>query len=323
MGGIKYKYNIKTLDYERIEIGWKKRLTRVAGYFLSALIFGVILFFTGSQFIDSPKEVRLKEENNKLLSQYNILNEKTSNMKKVLQNVVEKDDDIYRIIFNAKPIPTSVRMAGFGGVNRYVDMDGYDNSKLMVSSSKQLDQLAKQLYIQSKSFDNVYKMAVNKKNMLAHLPAIQPINNKDLRRVSSGFGVRIDPITKIKKFHSGIDFAAIKGAPIYATGAGVVVRADNTARGYGNHVVIDNGYGYRTLYGHMSKMAVVAGEKVKRGEVIGYVGSTGRSTGPHVHYEVIKKGKAINPINYFYNDLTPEQYHKMTLIANRPNQSMD
>ena len=323
MSKIKYKYNTHTLDYERVEVTWKTRFFRVAGYLATSLVFGVILFFLSYQYLDSPKEIRLKEENNKLLSQYNLLNKRLSNLDNVLSNVEERDDDIYRAIFDAKPIPEDVRKAGFGGVNRYKDLEGYDNSSLMISTSKKLDILTKQLYIQSKSFDQIYKLAKNKKEMLAHIPAIQPISNKNLKRISSGFGWRIDPIYKTSEFHAGIDFAARRGTPIYATGDGTVSRADDNARGFGKHVVIDNGYGYQTLFGHMSKMAVKPGEKVHRGEVIGYVGSTGRSTGSHVHYEVIKDGKPINPINFFFNDLTPKQYSELVKLANRPNQSMD
>jgi murein DD-endopeptidase MepM/ murein hydrolase activator NlpD len=241
----------------------------------------------------------------------------------VLADMQDRDDNIYRVIFEAEPIPNSIRKAGFGGVDRYKELEGYLNSDLIIETTKKLDQLSKQIYIQSKSFDEVVKLVKNKETMLASIPAIQPISNKDLKHVPSGFGWRTDPIYKTQEFHPGIDFTANTGTEIYSTGDGVVSRADNMAQGYGNHVVIKHGFGYETLYGHMTKYIVRPGQKVKRGELIGYVGSTGRSTGPHVHYEVIKNGQKANPVNYFYQDLSPAEYQKLIEISSRASQSFD
>ena len=226
-------------------------------------------------------------------------------------------------IFEAEPIPASIREAGFGGVDRYKALLGYNNSELMIESTKRIDQISKQLYIQSKSFDELAKLVKSKEQLLACIPAIQPISNKDLKHVPSGYGWRTDPIYKTAEFHPGLDFTANTGTEIYATGDGIVITADAAAQGYGNHVVISHGFGYQTLYGHMSKIAVAIGKKVKRGELIGYVGSTGRSTGPHVHYEVIKSGEKVNPINFFFNDLSPAEYQEMITLASRPSQSFD
>ena len=241
----------------------------------------------------------------------------------VMAELQEKDDNIYRVIFEAEPIPKSIRDAGFGGVNRYRHLEGFGNAELVVETSQHLDKLVKKLVVQSRSFDEVIALAKNKTQMLASIPAIQPVANDKLTRVASGFNYRIHPIYKIKHFHTGIDFAAPRGTDIFATGDGVVKVVDRESRGYGFHVVIDHGFGYETLYGHMSKFNVRPGQKVKRGDVIGYVGSTGTSTAPHLHYEVIKNGEKINPINFFFNDLTPEEYDKVIEISSQSNQSFD
>ena len=241
----------------------------------------------------------------------------------VLDDLQKRDDNIYRLIFEADPIPKSIRKAGYGGVNRYQDLTGFNNSELVISTSKKIDQVTKQLYIQSKSFDEIIDLAKNKATMLASIPAIQPVSNKDLSRMASGFGNRIHPIYKTKKFHAGMDFSAKTGTPIYSTGDGEISKVKTSRKGYGNHVVINHGFGYKTLYAHMSKYIVKKRQKVKRGDIIGYVGNTGTSVAPHLHYEVHKDGKKINPVNFYYNDLTPEQFEKMLLISSQSNQSFD
>ena len=241
----------------------------------------------------------------------------------VLDDVQNRDDNIYRVIFEADPIPKSIRKAGYGGVNRYENLKGFNNSDLITNTSEKVDQISKQLYIQSKSFDDIIELAKNKTDMLAALPAIQPVSNKNLSRMASGYGYRIHPIYKTRKMHSGMDFSAKTGTPIYATGDGKISKVRRSRRGYGNHVVIDHGYGYKTLYAHMKKYAVKKGQKVKRGEVIGYVGSTGTSVAPHLHYEVHKDGRKINPVNFYFNDLNPEEYEKMLEISSQNNQSFD
>ncbi|MBP7438529.1 MAG: M23 family metallopeptidase, partial [Bacteroidia bacterium] len=233
------------------------------------------------------------------------------------------DNTIYRVIFEAEPIPQSVREAGFGGAERYRNLRSDYNGELLVDVTKRIDKLSKQLYVQSKSFDEVWDLVKNKNNMLATIPAIQPVANKDLTRVASGYGMRIHPIYKTEKMHTGMDFTSPVGTEIHATGNGVVNKVEYDGRGYGNNVIISHGFGYQTLYGHMSKILVRPGQKVSRGDLIGYVGNTGTSTGPHLHYEVLKGGKPVNPVNYYYNDLTPEEYQTMLEISSKAGQSFD
>ena len=323
MSEAKYRYNPATLSYEKIEYGFIYKLKRLLSFTAIGLIFAAIIIFLAYTFIDSPKEKLLKREIDQLALQYEILNNRLDQTSIVLDDLQERDDNIYRVIFEAEPIPSAIRKAGFGGINRYEKLQGFDHSNLIIEITKQVDKISKQLYIQSKSFDDVFGMAKNKSEMLAAIPAIQPIANKNLTRVASGFGYRIDPVYKTKKMHAGMDFTAPKGTEIYTTGNGTVVGIKKSKRGYGNHVTIDHGYGYKTLYAHMNKILVRHGQKVKRGEVIGYVGNTGKSLGPHLHYEVIKNGRKINPVNFYFNDLTPEEYEKMIELASRVNQSFD
>ncbi len=241
----------------------------------------------------------------------------------VLSEVEDRDNNLYRVYFESNPIPAEQRKAGFGGINRYNHLEGFENSKLIVNTSRSLDILTKQIVVQSKSLDEIAKLAEDKEKLLSAIPAIQPVNTEDLTRIASGYGYRTDPFTKAKKFHYGMDFTAPRGTPIYATGDGIVTRADNTATGYGNHVVIDHGYGYESLYGHMYKYNVRAGKRVQRGDVIGFVGSTGRSEAPHCHYEVFKDGERINPINFYYGSLSAEEFDNMLKISQQENQSMD
>jgi murein DD-endopeptidase MepM/ murein hydrolase activator NlpD len=275
------------------------------------------------QYVDSPKEKILKRELNKVKGQYELLNKRMSKVDAALKSIADRDDNTYRVIFEANPISPNQRAGSFGGTNLYADLDGFDNTELMVNTAKNLDKLSRKLYVQSKSFDEIEKLVKNKTAMMQSIPAIQPISNKTLMRIASGFGYRTHPIYKIVKFHTGIDFAASPGTPIYATGDGVVEGAISDNSGYGLHVVIDHGYGYKTLYGHMSRMKSTTGQKVKRGDIIGYVGSTGASTGPHCHYEVIKNGTKIDPINFFFSDLNPSDYEQILQRASQTNQSFD
>jgi murein DD-endopeptidase MepM/ murein hydrolase activator NlpD len=323
MSKIKYRFDTKSLTYQRAKLTTKEILLKLFSYVATGLVFSTAVIIFAYKFLDSPKEKQLERENKQLQFQYELLNKRIDLLSSVLDDIQRRDDDIYRIIFEAEPIPANIRKAGFGGVNKYKDLENYDNAGLVVEATKKLDKISKQLYIQSKSFDEVFKMAKNKSEMLASIPAIQPVSNKDLNRLASGFGYRTHPIYKIAHMHTGLDFSAPTGTDIYATGNGTVVAVERELRGYGNHVVVDHGYGYQTLYAHMSKFNVRVGQKVKRGDVIGYVGSTGTSTAPHVHYEVIKNGQKINPINFFYNDLTPEDFAKMIEISTQANQSFD
>ena len=323
MSRIKYRFDTKSLTYQKAKLTSKEIILKVSSYLATGIVFSAVVIMIAYEVIDSPKEKKLLRENEQLQLQYEILSKRLSLVSEVMEDIQQRDDDIYRVIFEAEPISDNVRKAGFGGVNRYVELEGYDNSDLVVEATKRLDKISKQLYIQSKSFDQVYKMAKNKTEMLASIPAIQPISNIDLKRLASGFGYRTHPIYKIQRFHSGMDFSAPSGTDIYAAGNGVVLSVESAPRGYGNNIVIDHGYGYKTLYGHLSEFAVKVGQKILRGDVIGYVGNTGASTAPHLHYEVIKNDEKINPVNFFYNDLTPEQFQVMIDVSSQSNQSFD
>jgi len=323
MSKIKYKFDTKSLTYEKVTIPVRKRIWQALSYLATGLVFATITILLAYQYLDSPKEKQLKREIAELTLQYELLNNRMNEVVEVLDDIQERDNNIYRTIFEAEPIPLSIRKAGYGGVDRYKALQGLNNSDLLIETTKRLDRIGKQLYIQSKSFDEVSKLVKSKEMLLSSIPAIQPISNKDLRHQPSGFGWRTHPIYKTAEFHPGMDFAAPTGTEIYATGDGTIERADATAQGYGNHVVIDHGFGYKTLYGHMTKFIVKPGQKVKRGQLIGFVGSTGLSTAPHVHYEVHKNGDLVNPINYYYNDLTPEQYQKLIEISSQSSQTFD
>ncbi len=323
MSKINYKFNPKSLTYEKVTITLRKRLWQVLSYLATGLFFATITIMLAYKYLDSPKEKQLQREISELTLQYELLNNRMGQVTEVLDDIQERDNNVYRTIFEAEPIPASIRKAGFGGVDRYKELQSFNNSKLMIETTKRLDQISKQLYIQSKSFDEVVKLVKSKEKLLASIPAIQPISNHDLRHQPGGFGWRTHPIYKTPEFHPGMDFAASEGTDIYSTGDGIVLQADATAQGYGNHVVISHGYGYQTLYGHMVKFVVHVGQQVKRGQLIGYVGSTGLSTAPHVHYEVHKNGQIVNPINFYYNDLTPEQYQKLIDQSSQSSQSFD
>lgn len=323
MKKVKYYYNKHSLRYEKIEDGFWKKLFRAFGFLSTSLVFSVVLMLILYHYLDSPKEKQLKREIAEMRTQYELNQKKLAQMDEVLAGLQNRDDNIYRVIFEAEPIPATVRQAGTGGANQYKDLEEYDNSDIMVSTAKMLDKVSKQLYIQSKSYDEINRLIKHKEEMLASIPAIMPISNKDLTRVASGYGYRIHPIYKTRKMHWGMDFTAPIGTPIYATGDGVVEMSGFDKQGFGNHVIINHGFGYQTEYGHMYQIVVHNGQKIKRGEQIGTVGNTGLSTGPHVHYEVHKNGNRINPINFFYNDLSPEDYEKVLEISDNHNQSFD
>lgn len=323
MNKINYKFNTKSLTYEKVIVPLRRRVWQVLSYVATGLVFATITIILAYKYLDSPKEKQLQREIAELNLQYELLNNRMGEVSEVLDDIQERDNNVYRTIFEAEPIPVSIRKAGFGGVDRYKELQGYNNSNLMLETSKRLDRISKQLYIQSKSFDEVVKLVKGKAKLLASIPAIQPISNEDLRHQPGGFGWRTHPIYKTPEFHPGMDFAAPQGTEIRSTGDGVIERADAAAQGYGNHVVINHGYGYETLYGHMLKFVVHVGQQVKRGQLIGYVGSTGLSTAPHVHYEVHKNGQVVNPINFYYNDLTPEQYQKLIELSEQSSQSFD
>ena len=323
MSKVKYRFNTKSLTYEKAKVTSKEVILRVLSYLATGTVFAVITIFLANKFLPSPIQKKQNRELEVVKLQYDLLNKKMKQVQTVLNDLQDRDDNIYRVIFESEPIPSSIRNAGFGGSDRYKDLEGYSNTQLMKETTERLDRITKQLYIQSKSFDEVVKMAKGKEKLIASIPAIMPLNNKNLKHLPSGYGWRTHPIYKTQEFHPGMDFTAEQGTPIYATGDGVVEVADANAQGYGNHVVINHGFGYQTLYGHMSRMATTPGKKVKRGDLIGYVGSTGLSTGPHVHYEVIKNGEKVNPINFYYNDLSPQEYQLMLELSSKSTQSYD
>ncbi len=323
MAKTKYIFNDKSLSYEEAKTSSVQRIFKALLFLITALAFSIALIVGSYTFFESPKERMLKNEIAQYELQYRIMNDRLDNLQTLVDEMADRDDNIYRVIFEAEPIPMEQRQAGYGGVDRYAKLEGYNNSELLIETSKKLDRLAGQLYVQSKSFDEVYDMARNKENMLACIPAIQPVNNIKLKRLSSYYGYRIDPVYKIKKFHAGVDFSAPQGTPIYASGSGKVIKTHKSRRGYGNTVTIDHGYGYTTFYAHIKDIHVKRGQEVKRGQIIGTVGNTGKSTAPHLHYEVRKNNRTVNPIYYFFNDLSPEEFETVLTLSKLPNQSLD
>ncbi len=323
MAKVRYHFNTKSLSYERVKLGVKDRLLRFLSFAGTGIVFAALGVVIAYNTIDSPREKALEREIDQIKLEYDLLNQRLFQMNLVLGELQDRDDNIYRVVFEAEPIPNEVRKAGFGGVNRYEKYKGLENNDLVVETMRKVDILSKQLVVQSKSYDELFEMIKSKSVMLSAIPAIQPVNNKDLKRMASGFGYRTDPIYKTTKFHAGMDFASPIGTEIYATGDGTVLRADADASGYGNHVRINHGFGYLTLYGHMSKINVRPGQRVHRGDVIGFVGNTGKSVGPHLHYEVHKNGQPINPVNFYYSDLSAEDYSRMIELSGTENQAFD
>jgi len=323
MSKTQFKYNPSTLNYEKVELTAGDRVKKALLFLGTGLFFAALILTLAYSFYDSPKEKILRQENDQLKEQYTNISDRLDQLNKVLLSMEERDDNVYRAIFEAEPLDANVRRGGVGGVNRYKYLEGYEYSDLPIDLNQRLDQLAKRMVVESESLDEVIELAKNKEDMLSSIPAIQPVANKDLKRMASGYGYRIDPHYKVRKHHDGMDFTASTGTEVYATGDGKVVRADSNSSGYGKHIRIDHGYGYVTLYAHLSKIQVKSGQEVKRGDIIGLVGNTGKSMGPHLHYEVRKEGQPINPINFYFNDLTPEEYAKLIELSNNASQSFD
>lgn len=323
MGNIKYRFNQKTLAFEKVEKKFSITLLRLLG-FLSIVVlisFGIVSVFLSH--FDTPITKSLRVENEQLLNQYEAMNDKLAQVENVLDQIQVRDDNIYRVIFNNDPIPGSVRKAGFGGVDAYENIEDFESSDLVLNTSKKLDIISKQAYIQAKSYEELLGIALDREQELLSIPAIMPISNKDLTYTSSGWGMRVHPIYNVPRFHYGMDFVAPKGTKIFATGNGKVVSIENLRTGHGRHIVIDHGYGYETLYAHLSGVNVKLGDKVNRGQVIGFVGSTGTSTAPHLHYEVLKDGINVNPKHYYFMDLTPQEYEKLVAISSNIKRSFD
>jgi murein DD-endopeptidase MepM/ murein hydrolase activator NlpD len=325
MSKVKYYYDSENLAYRKIKTKKRTKFGYAALFLIASALFGFLSFviLLNTTFFETPKDRLLSREIENFKIRYALLNKKMDQIDDVLASIADRDNNLYRVYFNTSPIPDEQRKAGFGGINRYKELEGYDNSALVINTSKRVDVISKELAIQSKSLDEILKLAKEKNKLLAAIPAIQPVRNENLRQMASGFGYRTDPFTKARKFHEGMDFSARTGTPIFATGDGVVQRADNNVSGYGNHIVIRHGYGYETLYGHLSKYKCRAGQRVKRGDIIGYVGSTGRSEGPHLHYEVHKNGEVVNPLNFYYGNISAAEYVVISKLANQENQSLD
>lgn len=323
MKKIKYFYNTSSLRYEKLETPFRVKLLRILGFFASSIVTSLIIVSIAFRYLDSPKEKLLRSQLVNIREKYSTLNGRTAKLEQQMKELEKRDNDVYRAIFEANPIPDSARAKAMEKQKEFKLVQGMDQEDLSGSIAATLNNLAKRMAFQDKSFTEIQGFIKNKEVLLARTPAIQPVSNKNLNRIASGFGYRIDPVYKTVKMHAGLDFAASQGTPIYATADGTVTTAGNSGNGYGNHVVINHSFGYETLYGHMFRVKVRAGKKVKRGEVIGYVGSTGKSTGPHCHYEVHKNDRPLDPVYFFYNDLTPEQFDLLLKMAAASNQSFD
>ncbi len=320
MSKAKFRFNPETLEYEKVSNSILLRIGKIFGFTSLAIISGITTYLILNQ--DQTKE-QLKNQLVDYQIQVKLLEQKSGEMQSSLDELASMDDHVYREIFGADPIEDDIRKAGTGGVNKYISLEQLQDGNKIKALHMRLDNMKNQSKIQKDSYSKLIQMAKDKSKMLASIPAIQPIPNKTLKRIASGFGYRVDPIYKTRKMHKGLDFSAPKGTKIYATGDGVIQMVKRDRWGYGTHIIIDHGYGYTTLYGHMSKASVKKGENVKRGQVIGLVGSTGKSTGPHLHYEVAKNGVQVNPVGYFYNDLTSDQYEEIVKLSSNPNQSFD
>jgi murein DD-endopeptidase MepM/ murein hydrolase activator NlpD len=325
MAKVKYYYDSENLAYRKIITKTRKKIGVVLLFLVASALFGFlsVIFLLNTPYFETPKNRKQAREIENLKLRYAILNKKMDEVENVIELIEERDNNLYRVYFNASPISEEERKSGIKEANRYAALEGYDNSELVTNTTKRIDVLRKELAVQSKSLDDILKMAKSKDKLLAAIPAIQPVKNENLKSMVSGFGYRTDPFTKARKMHEGMDFTAKTGTPIYATGDGVVARADNTASGFGNHIVIRHGFGYETLYGHLSRYKCRVGQRIQRGDVIGYVGSTGRSEGPHLHYEVHKNGKVVNPLNFYYGNISAVEYVAIAQLANQENQSFD
>ena len=323
MARIKYYYDTETCKYERIKVSKWDMFLNSLGIFTLSLVLAVIILIISSTYFESPQVSLLKKENKELLLYYNDMQKDLANMDAMLLSLQDRDDNIYRVIFEADPIPSSVRQAGVGGTDRYRALreESIEREDLVISTFEKIDKLKKQMYIQTRSNDDIEQMARNKSVMMASIPSIQPINNSDLNRLASGYGMRMHPILKYIRMHAGIDFSAPQGTAIFATGDGTVDYAGFNKTS-GNMVTLNHGYGYETKYLHMSNFAVRQGQKVKRGDIIGYVGNTGLSKAPHCHYEVWKDNQHVNPVNFFYNDVTDEEFDKLLELATKENESL-
>ena len=323
MKKIKYFFNTHTLRFEKIEVPLKVRLLQTIGFILASIAVGVLFVAILFQYIDSPKEKLLRQQNTAYKESYAVLQERIKQLELQMVELEQRDNEVYRSIFEATPIPDSARVKEMSVKNEIRLIQSLSNTALTDNIRNQLNNLSLRMSFQGQSFAEITTMVKNKEKLLRAIPAIQPVSNRNLKRIASGFGYRIDPLYKDSRLHAGLDFSAPTGTPIYATADGEVQIAGFNTDGYGNKVVINHGYGFQTLYAHMVRVIANVGQSVKRGEVIGYVGSTGKSTGSHLHYEVIKRGTKVDPVYYFYNDLTPAQFDRLLKEAAANKQSLD
>jgi murein DD-endopeptidase MepM/ murein hydrolase activator NlpD len=323
MAKIKYYYNTHTLRYEKLETPLRVKLLRIFGFIATAIVSAIIIVAFAFQYLDSPEELVLKQQLDDYKENYGIINNRVKQLQQQMAELEKRDNQVYRAIFEANPIPDSARAKQIELNAEIKLVQRLSDEQLIVGMIEQLNVLSARVGMQNKSYEQIDDMIKNKEKLLSAIPAIQPVSNKNLTRVASGFGYRIDPVYKVTKFHAGLDFTAPQGTPIYATADGTVKVSGNLQNGFGNHIIINHGYGYESLYAHMYRIKARQGQSVKRGEVIGWVGNTGKSTGPHCHYEVHKNGQPINPIYFFYNDLTPEQFDRILKLAAASNQSFD
>ncbi|MCY7420656.1 MAG: M23 family metallopeptidase [Chitinophagaceae bacterium] len=323
MKKIKYYYNTHSLRYEKLEVPLRVKLLRVFAFLATALVTAALIVWVGFRYIGSPNERILRGQLDDYSEGYKLMQHQVEQLKQQMGELETRDNKVYRAIFEANPIPDSARAKEQAKKAEVSLVQRLSDDALVGGMIAQLNNLSARVAYQTKSYVEIDEMIKNKEKLLSAIPAIQPVSNADLRRIASGFGSRVDPVYKIQKFHAGLDFTAPQGTPIYATAEGRIKEANFNEGGFGNHVVIDHGYGYETLYGHMVRIKARAGKQVKRGEVIGWVGNTGKSTGPHCHYEVHKNGTPVDPVYFFYNDLTPEQFDRMLKLAAASNQSFD
>jgi murein DD-endopeptidase MepM/ murein hydrolase activator NlpD len=319
----KYKFNPESLSFDRVSLGIRALMFRFLAYFVGSVLIALLYWAIFASLFDSPKEKALKREVDQMTLQYDLIHREMADIENVLDGLQKTDDNLYRTIFEAEPIPATLRNGGAGGVNRFESLEGYTNSRMVIETAERLDKIRKKVYVQSKSFDDLISLAARKEEMLRSVPAILPISNKDLTRTASGFGLRIHPIYKIIKFHYGMDFTAPAGTDVYASGNGTVVAVMTAQRGLGKHIIIDHGFGYTSIYGHLRDFNVRVGQKVQRGDIIGYVGSTGTSVANHLHYEIKLNGTNVDPVNYYFEDLTAAEYERMIEIASKTGQSFD
>lgn len=319
----KYRYNPKTLTYEEVKVTWGTRIFKIALWLAPNILFAGVAAYFFARGVDSPRERELKAELDAVKSELSRINQDVDLANKVLDEIERRDENMYRLALHAKSFPEELRRMGTGGSDKYDDLLRLPNGELIKNTSQNVDALKRRLHAQRLSFDELVKLAKQKEKLLACVPAIQPVRNTQLKHAVSGFGYRIDPVYKTRHMHTGVDFTANKGTEVFVTGDGMVKEIQNNNWGYGKCIIVDHGFGYQTLYAHLSAFKVKVGQKVKRGELIGLIGSTGKSTGPHLHYEVIKDGTKVNPIGYFHSDLSPEQYEQLIEMSNNSNVALD